>query len=130
LDRVVSSRVGDRRSVQIVTAAIGVLLLISIVAGGAASSEPKSGSTGVRARQRRRWVSHGKTLGHGICSVPGTPFCFRSETRVQDFEAFVRDTTTTLARHLPARPRWAVEALRHSWRNPDFPQTTNLLSSA
>ncbi len=126
----VSSRVGNRRSVRIVAAAIGVLLVVSIVwLGGRHLAEPRSGSTGAKAPSAplplgESWQN---SLGMKFVSVPATPILFSIwETRVQDFETFVRETGYDAGTDiflLSRAGQWKRSG--HSWRNPDFPQTTN-----
>ena len=67
------------------------------------------------------------SIGMKFVSVPGTQVMFSIwETRVQDFEAFVRDSgfvSGTDMLHMNAAGQWRLGEF--SWRNPDFAQATN-----
>jgi hypothetical protein len=119
-----------RRPVRLGAAAICVLLVISLVwLVGHHLAKARPGSAGGIAPSTPPPVGEPwqNSLGMRFVSVTGTPVLFSVwETRVQDFDAFVRATGYDMGLdvfQLNSASQWRQTG--SSWRNPDFPQATN-----
>jgi serine/threonine protein kinase len=120
----------DRRSVRVGAALMAGLLVISTVwVAGRHLAKSRPGSAGGNAPSAPLPAggSWQNSLGMKFVSIPGTPVLFSVwETRVQDFDAFVRDTGYDIGHDLfRLNPAGQWRPTGNSWRNPDFPQTTN-----
>lgn len=116
--------------VWVAAIAMGVVLMVAViwlVGRGCLKLGPAAGTV----KAPRAALEPGKywenSLGMRFVSVPGTTVMFSIwETRVRDFEAFVRDTgfdTTRDMLTMNKQGQWRQTG--RSWRNPDFPQSTN-----
>ena len=127
---VVSGWAEDRRSVWMgAVLLVGLLVISTVWVAGRHPEKSRPGLAGGKAPSAPLplGASWQNSLGMKFVSVPGTPVLFSVwETRVQDFDAFVRDTGYSIGLDmLGLNPAGQWRQTGHSWRSPDFPQAGN-----